>query len=193
MWKDIEGFDYCQVSETGEVRTLDHYNTNGFKDILYKGVVKKQRLNRNNYLITDLPKDGKSKTREVHRLVAQTFVANPDNLPVVNHIDGNKQNNYYKNLEWTTYSGNIKHAHATGLNKSNAREGVLYIKNTGEYIEFRNAKALSVELGYSQGYITSLINDSGGENYKYKAWYTDDKFKNTKRKKGGDANASFTK
>ncbi|MHC5373615.1 HNH endonuclease [Enterococcus sp. LJL120] len=51
----------------------------------------------------------------IHRLVAETFLPNPDNLPVVNHIDGNKGNPKLTNLEWVTFSDNAIHAFETGL------------------------------------------------------------------------------
>jgi len=54
---------------------------------------------------------------KIHRVVAQLFVPNPNNLPCVNHLDGNKLNNFYKNLEWCTNSHNLKHAHEIGLIK----------------------------------------------------------------------------
>ena len=57
--------------------------------------------------------DGKN--RLLHRLLAETFIPNPDNLPCVNHKDGNKLNNDLSNLEWCTYSHNNKHAYKTGL------------------------------------------------------------------------------
>lgn len=57
----------------------------------------------------------------LHRLVAETFVPNPDNLPQVNHIDGNRYNNCASNLEWVSSSSNIKHAYSTGL-KTNKGE-----------------------------------------------------------------------
>lgn len=53
---------------------------------------------------------GKSKWFKVHRLVALTYIPNPDNKPEVNHIDGNKENNHYTNLEWITHSDNILHS-----------------------------------------------------------------------------------
>lgn len=65
----------------------------------------------------------------VHRLVAMTFVKNPNNYPEVNHIDGNKENCHYSNLEWCTRSQNAKHAHDTGLHlgRRSLRDDVVHI------------------------------------------------------------------
>jgi len=67
------------------------------------------------YLAVTLWIDGASEKYKIHRLVAQVFCSNPDNLTEVNHIDGCKTNNRYTNLEWVTHSQNMKHALENGL------------------------------------------------------------------------------
>jgi hypothetical protein len=67
------------------------------------------------------PKNGYFRIRlngkkySIHRLIAETFIPNPDNKPEVNHKDGNKLNNHISNLEWVTHSENTKHAFKMGL------------------------------------------------------------------------------
>lgn len=78
--------------------------------------------NKSGYCMVNLFKDRKSKTRYVHRLVAEAYLENPDNLPQVNHIDGNKDNNKVSNLEWCTSSHNNKHALDTGLREGQKGE-----------------------------------------------------------------------
>lgn len=67
------------------------------------------------YRLVHLNHNGKRKAFLIHRLVAIAFIHNPDNKPFVNHKDGNKQNNVFSNLEWSTPSENMRHAHQTGL------------------------------------------------------------------------------
>ena len=68
------------------------------------------RPDKDGYLRVNLSKDGKAYTRFVHRLVAITYLPNPDNLPLVNHKDENKKNNNVENLEWCTQWYNITYS-----------------------------------------------------------------------------------
>ena len=73
------------------------------------------------YYIRDLS-TRKRKDFKGHRLVAEYFIGNPNNHPIVNHIDGNKANNHIENLEWCTYSQNNIHAYKNGLNRSKKKQ-----------------------------------------------------------------------
>ena len=87
-----------------------------------KGVEMKQRLNEIGYLTIGLSKNNRRKLWKVHRLVALTFIPNPQNKTQVNHIDGNKTNNVVWNLEWVTPKENTHHAIATGLRHDEMRD-----------------------------------------------------------------------
>lgn len=78
----------------------------------------KPYINNKGYSCINLYKEGKCYKYQIHRLLAISFIPNPDNLPVINHKDGNPLNNALDNLEWCTQSQNLKHAWATGLFKN---------------------------------------------------------------------------
>ena len=106
IWKDIKGYEgWYQVSNLGNVKSLNRGNRNGRKLVpnsgRYKGVF--------------LCMNGSKLRRNIHRLVAETFLKNIENKPFVNHKDGNKFNNEASNLEWCTHYENMKHAHINGL------------------------------------------------------------------------------
>jgi hypothetical protein len=73
-------------------------------------------INSGGYYQVNLFINGKRQTARLHRLLALAFIPNLENLPVINHKDGNKLNNLLSNLEWCTYSDNLKHAYSAGLN-----------------------------------------------------------------------------
>lgn len=116
IWKDIPGYEgVYQINTYGTVKSLDRYvkhSKGGPK--LIKGKVISSKIDKG-YHRVKLCKDGSRKYYAVHRLVALTFIDNPHNLPVINHIDGNKLNNHISNLEWCTISENTQHAYNTGL------------------------------------------------------------------------------
>lgn len=103
IWKDIEGYEgKYQVSNTGRVRSLNYNRTGKIK-------VRKQGKDKLGYKSVFLCKDGKNKGYLVHRLVAQAFIPNPNNYPVVNHKDENPSNNTVWNLEWCTQEYNCNY------------------------------------------------------------------------------------
>lgn len=75
----------------------------------------KPYVNNKGYLCINLYKNSKVHKFQIHRLLAMAFIPNPNNLDIINHIDGNPLNNELSNLEWCTQSHNIKHAWDTGL------------------------------------------------------------------------------
>lgn len=111
-----------EVSSFGRVRSLDkpqknpyYYKCKSF--CMHKGKILKLGLDRYGYLtinLKDYRKTPKQKTCTVHRLVAINFIPNPDNLPCVNHIDFNRQNNHINNLEWVTVKQNSSHTVSHG-------------------------------------------------------------------------------
>lgn len=113
IWKDIVGYEgLYKVSNLGYVKSINR--TTSHNRIL-KGKLLKMIVDKDNYFEVSLCKNNKKKNYRVHRLVAETFISNPDNLPQVNHIDGNKQNNNVCNLEWVTCKQNIQHSFKMGL------------------------------------------------------------------------------
>jgi hypothetical protein len=80
----------------------------------YNGKPLSQHVDKKGYCRVTLKSVG---TRLVHRLVAEAFIPNPDNLPQVNHLDGNKSNNHVSNLEWATGKKNVEHSVKIGLVK----------------------------------------------------------------------------
>lgn len=101
-WKDIIGYEgLYQVSNFGRVRSLDRISTSGQH---LKGKILK--LVGNPYMRIDLCAGNNKVSYIVHRLVAEAFIPNPNNLPCINHIDEDKTNNRVDNLEWCTYKYN---------------------------------------------------------------------------------------
>ncbi len=91
-------------------------NTGLIKSLINKGRLLKPGLSRG-YKTVVLYKNKKSRTYLVHRLIAESFILNPENKRTVNHKDGDKLNNNLSNLEWATHKENVTHSWETGLSK----------------------------------------------------------------------------
>jgi len=117
IWKEIEDFDGVYfVSNYGRVKSIDRLiiRSDGVH-IQTKGRVLIPRPATNGYMFVNLSKNGKSKNYSIHRLVATYFLNKIINKNEVNHIDGNKENNYVYNLEWCTRKENSAHASRNNL------------------------------------------------------------------------------
>ena len=106
LWKDIQGYEgLYMVSNQGRVKSIRGNR------------VLKKRLTYDGYVKVTLTVDYKAVDKRVHRLVAEAFVPNPNKLETVNHIDGNKENNDARNLEWCDRHEQMQHAYRLGLKK----------------------------------------------------------------------------
>lgn len=111
IWRDIEGYERLyQISNLGRVKSLKRNTAHNR--------IMKPKKDKYGYLYIGLCKNGELSYKKIHRLVARAFIPNYNNLPQINHIDGNKTHNCVSNLEWCDASYNQKHAYRLGLSKS---------------------------------------------------------------------------
>lgn len=154
QWKLIEDYPNYEVSNMGRVR-----NTK-------TGRILRLVVNEWGYLHVTLCKDGKMKRFLVHRLVATTFIQNPENKSQVNHINGIKTDNRVENLEWVTNSENQQHAIRTGLRtKSGSPKQKVRCIETGQ--EFESQHDAARYFGCNSGSIHVSIYKRCGVKGKY--------------------------
>lgn len=121
IWKDIKGYEgKYQISNCGRLKSLIPYR--GQREHLRKPSL----AGAGYYYVTLAPQN---ECRYIHRLVAETFIPNPDNLPEVNHKDEDKRNNHLENLEWCSHLYNIRYGKTREkIGKSQIESGVRPIK-----------------------------------------------------------------
>lgn len=142
VWKQVVGYEgYYEVSDHGRVRSVDR--TVKCRGIGMRSLESKMRpaqKRANGYLFVSLCKNGTHKMLSIHRLVAEAFIPNPDNLPYVNHKDETKTNNNVDNLEWCTASYNATYG-TSKLRASDKRaKPVAIIMYGREIARFRCAR-----------------------------------------------------
>lgn len=177
-WRDVVGYEgYYEVSSFGRVRSVDRLVPlkNG-RDRWTKGHI--MSLTHGNscgrYYSAMLSRDGIAKRVLVHRLVAEAFIPNPDDLPEVNHKDENDKNNRVENLEWCGRRYN--NVYGTKLLRQMIANGtpVLQLKD-GEVVNAYPSEALAAYFtGATQGGIDACIHGkckkSGGYEWRIAPW-----------------------
>lgn len=167
-FRDIKGYENLyQVSNLGNVRSLARniVRKNGMS-LWVRGGILKPSIASHGYMVVVLANKGHLKQYLVHRLVAEAFLDNPNNYKEVNHKDGNKLNNDVSNLEFCTYTENLKHAY-----KNNLRKTKKYIcVETGK--EYSSTVEIEKLTGISRQHITQcckgIRKTTGGYHWKYK-------------------------
>ena len=164
VWKDIEEYEgLYQVSNKGRVKSLKF----GKERIL------KPAKNDGGYLFVYIFKNGKRKMCLVHRLVAQAFIPNPQNLPQINHRDEVKTNNSVQNLEWCTakYNSNYgTHNQRSADKRTNGKcsKPVIQYEKSGEFVkEWKSTHDIERNLGYNNGYISACCNGKFNSAYNF--------------------------
>ena len=140
-FRDIDGYEgLYQVSNYGRIKSLCRLsNCRNGKYKIIKEKILKTNFGTNKYMITTIIKKNKIKTFEIHRLVAETFIPNPNNYPCVNHKDENKLNSCVNNLEWCTYSyNNSYNGKAKKINKK-FEKPVLQFDLKGKFLNEYNS------------------------------------------------------
>ena len=147
IWCPIKGYEGLYgVSDQGRVRSLKF----GKERIL------KQGRNNSGYLQVCLCKNGEMKNYRIHRIVAQTFIPNPDNLPEVNHIDENKENNSVQNLEWCDRKYNINYGTRNQRQSEKLSKPILQYTKYGKLVrEWKSTRDVERNLGYFHNSISN--------------------------------------
>lgn len=134
IWRDIKGYEgLYQISNEGRVKSLPREwkcarNESGNRN--HNEIIMSPQL-RLNYYRVRLVKDGVGKNKSIHRLVAEAFIDNPDNKPVIDHINGNSIDNRVENLRWCTQKEN----NGFELHRKNIGKAQLGRKHSEETIE----------------------------------------------------------
>lgn len=162
IWKNVIGYEgYYEVSNLGNVRSVDRYvKGNGITSDkqLKRGKTLKQFLKQGAQSVT-LRKEGSYKFRYVYRLVAEAFIPNPNNLPLINHKDEDRTNSNVNNLEWCDYSYNIKYNGASKRSgKKRQKKVIQYDIKMNEIARFDSVGEAAIAVNAHQQNISQACN-----------------------------------
>ena len=157
IWKDYKDYEgLYQASNLGRMRSLDRWVKSKSGSVrLCKGKILKPFTTKNGYLQVCLWKNGKVKTFYVHRLVAEAFLPNPNNLTEVNHKDENKLNNNAENLEWCDREYNCNFGTRNERDALTKSKPVLQYTMEGEFVKEWKSIRECGRNGYDQGHVAA--------------------------------------
>lgn len=183
IWEQCPDYNFVEVSNQGKVRTKDRTVTRrDGRKLHYKGRILKQQLNNKGYMYVRICVNGKTTTLLVHRLVAVTFLPNPDNLPEVNHKDNDPTNNRLDNLEWCTHKYNDDYKKNFGTSQAELFGKPVFAVNlkTGKILRFETQHEASRQLGVDVRKVNNVVKgkriQTGGW------WFTEDESEITEDK-----------
>lgn len=169
-WKAIPGYEgYFEASTEGRIRSVSRVAIGRWGSNRRKSHVLTPNTTHHDYQQVKFSIDGKKSQKLVHRLVAMTFIPNPDNLPQVNHKDGNGANNAVNNLEWCTASDNCLHRnHVLHKYVGRAKKPVKCVE-TGEVFESSYQAARVMNFSQSCIYMTcqGKLQKTGGYHFEF--------------------------
>lgn len=182
IWRTYPEIDFIKVSNLGRIRTLDRVVATKRGTRTVKGRILAQAKNNKGYLRTGINTNGKQVFKYVHRLVAETFLPNPNNLPEVNHIDNNPLNNNVSNLEWCTHEYNVQYKEKYGTSSAEALGKPLWVFDlkTGDKSYFNTQREAERKTGVDYKIINMIIKGRCSQAGGY--YFTEDENKVTKER-----------
>lgn len=166
IWKTVTVNSDYEVSNLGNIRSNKRGNPRLLRPFP-RGGHKKDEENRGRYLAVRLLSNGEERDYPIHRLVAMAFIPNPQNMPMVNHKNGIRDDNRVENLEWCDNSYNIWHSYNVLGNKTGIERAVVQYGDDGAFIkEYESTWKAEIETGISARFIASVCRK---ESYRKKA------------------------
>ncbi|MDR1182031.1 MAG: NUMOD4 motif-containing HNH endonuclease [Bacteroidales bacterium] len=168
IWKDIPEYEgLYQISNLGRVKSLFGNNQKRRDKIL------KPALTNCGYLRTALTNHNKVCHLSIHRLVAITFIPNPEDKEQINHINGIKTDNHFKNLEWCSGSENMKHAYRIGLEKpcDNGFKKAISIKDDNGSRTYKSIREMCRSENIDRRHVQRVLHGEKSKYKKYKFHY----------------------
>lgn len=173
MWKPIKGYENLyEVSDMGEIRSLDRISPCGKgRCHLFKSKVLTPSSNGKGYTFVRLAKNGINKKHYIHRLVAEAFIDNGNNYPIINHKDENRANNKVDNLEWCTYKYNSNYGNIKNKIANKCSIEIIQIFPDGKEKAWKSAREVERQLGINHSNITACCKKktktAGGYKWRY--------------------------